>query len=350
MKQAAASARQARLTRVLGIARVPAQTPVPIASDSNDVWRIGAVVLRICWRGDRDRFAREAAVTAALPPEIPYPEIVDAGCDDELAWQVTRAVDGVPLAAAWPGMPAAHRRGAIHQIGQALAVLHAHPFPAEVTAVLAVSRPAGDTSAEALIGADLNPLPVQRALLLAQWVRAVPGVDPALIDDAEARLRGMADLDPLGAPVPAGKSAVASGAGIGCVHGDAHPANVLWRDGRVVALLDFEWVRLGPADLELVPYLADHPGAGRQAEARARSILGWLAESHPAAFAPPCLLTRLWLYQIAYSLRQVLIHCPGRPAGELAADQFVRRLRRVVASPGHLQRLLPAAAEREAFS
>jgi hypothetical protein len=105
MKQAAAAARQARLTRVLGIARVPAQTLVPIASDSNDVWRIGAVVLRICWRGDRDRFARAAALTAALPPGIPYPEIVDAGHNDELAWQVTRAVDGVPLAAAWPGKP-----------------------------------------------------------------------------------------------------------------------------------------------------------------------------------------------------------------------------------------------------
>jgi hypothetical protein len=144
-------------------------------------------------------------------------------------------------------------------------------------------------------------------------VRAVPGVDPALIDDAEARLRAMADLDPLGTPAPAGKSATAAGTGVGCVHGDAHPANVLWRDGRVVALLDFEWVRLGPADLELVPYLADHPGAGRQAEARTRSMLGWLAESHPAAFAPPRLLTRLWLYQIAYGLRQVLIHCPGRP-------------------------------------
>jgi aminoglycoside phosphotransferase (APT) family kinase protein len=138
--------------------------------------------------------------------------------------------------------------------------------------------------------------------------------------------------------------------GVGCVHGDAHPANVLWRDGRVVALLDFEWVRLGPADLELVPYLADHPGAGKQAEARTRSMLGWLAESHPAAFAPPRLVTRLWLYQIAYGLRQVLIHCPGRPAGDLAADQFVRRLGRVVASPGHIQRLLPAAAEGEAPS
>jgi hypothetical protein len=142
------------------------------------------------------------------------------------------------------------------------------------------------------------------------------------------------------------------------VHGDAYPGNVLWRDGRVVALLDFEWVRLGPPDLELVPHLADHPGAGRQAEATTRSILGWLAESHPAAFAPPRLLSRLWLYQIAYTLRQVLIHSPAGPASEPAArpvsespagpasespagDRSLWRLRRIVASPDHLHRLLP---------
>src|ERR1035441_8815909 len=109
MKQAAAAARQARLTRVLGSAWVPAQTPVPIASDSNDVWRIGAVVLRICWRGDRDRFAREAAVTAALPPGIPYPEIVDAGRNDELAWQVTRGRPKRGRAACSAGWPKATR-------------------------------------------------------------------------------------------------------------------------------------------------------------------------------------------------------------------------------------------------
>ena len=65
--------RRQRLARVLREVRVPAGTPVLLASDSNDTWRIGSVVLRICWRGDRDRFAREAAVTAALPPGVPYP-------------------------------------------------------------------------------------------------------------------------------------------------------------------------------------------------------------------------------------------------------------------------------------
>jgi hypothetical protein len=66
-----AAARRARLARVLARAGVPAAVPVLMAlGDSNDVWRIGPVVLRICWRGDRNRFAREAAVTAVLPPGV----------------------------------------------------------------------------------------------------------------------------------------------------------------------------------------------------------------------------------------------------------------------------------------
>jgi aminoglycoside phosphotransferase (APT) family kinase protein len=348
-------AQLARLARVLGAVRVPAATPVLLTSHSNDAWRIGQVVLRICRRGDRGKFSREAAVTAALPPGVPYPEVLDTGADDDLAWQVTRAVAGVPLAAAWPRLRAAQRREAIHQVGHALAALNAHSFPPEVRAALAAPRPAGDTSAEALIGADLNPLPHQRALLVAGLVRALPHADAALIDDAEARLHDLARVDPVDSTTTAGPAcpasvtaaaasvtgAAASVTAAGCVHGDAHPANVLWREGRVVALLDFEWVRLGPADLELEPYLRQHPVPGRQAEAQTRTILGWLADSHPAAFAVPCLLERLWLYQLAFILRQALIYVPDRPWSELGDDHPLWQLRRVVSSPDHLRRLIP---------
>jgi Phosphotransferase enzyme family len=49
-------------------------------------------------------------------------------------------------------------------------------------------------------------------------------------------------------PASPRREAVISGV---VVHGDAHLANVLWHDGRLAALLDFEWARIGPPDLEL---------------------------------------------------------------------------------------------------
>jgi hypothetical protein len=50
---------------------VPVDAPELIASPSNDAWmlddaELGPVVLRVCWRGDRQRLLREAAVARHL--------------------------------------------------------------------------------------------------------------------------------------------------------------------------------------------------------------------------------------------------------------------------------------------
>jgi len=315
------AASRARLARVLRVARLPvASAPVLWPSDSNDVWRIEPGVLRVCWRGDRERFAREAAVTRALPAGVPYPEVLDAGSDGDLAWQLTRFVEGVPLARLWPGLSQAERRDAGHQLGQALAALHAHRFPADVVAELAAPRPAGDPFA--IIGADITPLPLRRAESLLAAAKHEGLADGALIDDVAARFRELADAD-----LPAGA--------VTCVHGDAHLGNALWKDGRLTALLDFEWVRLGPPDLEIEPYLrADTAGLTRT---ELPELLGWLAESYPAMFAGPDLLRRLWLYQLASAVRELFLGPPGDPSAEAA-------LRRIAESPDQLRLLLGAGA------
>jgi len=51
------AASRARLARVLSAARLPAAAaPVLLPSDSDDVWRIGPIVLRVCWRGRPEAF------------------------------------------------------------------------------------------------------------------------------------------------------------------------------------------------------------------------------------------------------------------------------------------------------
>ena len=324
------AASRARLARVLRVARLPAEakaaTPVLLPSDSNDAWRIGPAVLRVCWRGDLGRFAREAAVTRALPSGVPYPEVLDTGADGDLAWQVTRAVEGVPLARLWHGLSRVERRDAVHQIGQALATLHAHRFPDDVVAALATPRPVGDTSASALIGADITPLPLWRVESLLAAAGDEGLADRALLDEVAARFRELAGADPL-ADAPA--------APVTCVHGDAHLGNALWKDGRLTALLDFEWVRLGPPDLEIEPFLrAD--AAGLTDTELLREALGWLAESYPAMFAVPDLVRRLWLYQLATAVRELFLATPGLPVD----DGAQRALRGIVRSPDHLLRLL----------
>jgi aminoglycoside phosphotransferase (APT) family kinase protein len=337
-------ARRARLAHVLQAVRLPAAAPVLLPSDSNDAWRIGPAVLRICWRGDRGRFAREAAVTRALPAGVPYPEVLDTGSDGDLAWQVTRIVEGVPLSTLWRGLSRAEQRDAVSQIGQALAALHAHRFPADVVAALAAPRPVGEMSTSALVGADITLLPLRRAEMLLVAARHEGRADSALIDEVAARFRELADADPLAdaplaeagwvAAAPPAPASPPVGA-VTCVHGDAHLANALWKDGRLTALLDFEWVRLGPPDLEIEPYLrADVTGL---THIEVREALGWLAESYPAMFAVPDLVRRLWLYQLANAVRELFLDGTGQSPD----DGPQRWLRRIVTSPDDLVRILP---------
>jgi aminoglycoside phosphotransferase (APT) family kinase protein len=273
-------------------------------------------------------------VTRALSAGVPYPEVLDTGSDGDLAWQVTRVVEGVPLATLWRGLSRTERRDAVREIGQALAALHAHRFPADVVAALAAPRPVGDTSTSALVGADITLLPLWRAESLLAAARREGRADRALIDDVAARFRELADVDPLGdaALAEAGPPVGA----VKCVHGDAHLGNALWKDGRLTSLLDFEWVRLGPPDLEIEPYLrGDATGL---TDIERREVLGWLAESYPAMFAVPDLVRRLWLYQLSTGVRELFLDQPGQPSDDGAQCW----LRRIVKSPDHLLRILPA--------
>jgi hypothetical protein len=264
---------------------------------------------------------------------VPYPEVLDAGSDGELAWQVTRRVDGVSLASVWAGLGRAERRDAVQQVGRALAALHEFRFSDEVVAALAVERPVGEVSADAVVGADITPLPLWRAEALLAVARDEGLADRALIDDVAARFRELADVDLLRAR---GGQVTGSGA-MTCVHGDAHLGNVLWKDGRLTALLDFEWVRLGPPDLEIEPYL--RTDATGLTDTGRRDVLGWLAESYPAMFSAPDLVRRLWLYQLATAVRELFLVEPGSSDGGAQ-----RELRRFVESPDHLLRILPAQA------
>src|SRR5882757_2352520 len=324
--------REKRLSRVLGILRFDGANAVSLPSYSNDAWRLGDVVLRICYRGDRGRFEREALVTSALPAKVP--RLLDYGSDDDLAWQVTAWTDGIPLAHVWPDLDVHDRQRAITELGEVLAELNGHRLPAAVRTVLLAPRPDGDVSADAVIGADINPLPVPRARLLLEPAARMPGVDPGLIEEVAARFDELEPLD------PCSESALADHHGGTVVHGDAHPHNVLWNDG-VVCVLDWEWVRLAAPQLDVEPFLYRAYESSPALMADSRRIIDWLADAHPAAFAGPDLVRRMWLIELAYTLRDLLITPPNCPEPRLPPDHPLRRLRGIVISSQHLEQILP---------
>jgi hypothetical protein len=296
-----------RLRLVAGAAGlILAEPPIPLPSDSNDAWKVGELVLRVCWRGDRHRLEREAFVLEHLPDEVPHSPLVAAGAIDDLTWTLTRWL---------PGRVAPDRVD-VGQLGEALRALHAWEPPTEVRSALA-TRPS-ELDLSELIGTDLNPLPVDRALRLVQPATQLEHVNPQLVVQLGDELKRLRPLDPLTTPTD----------GV-VVHGDAHLSNVIWDGTRLVALLDYEWARIGPPDLELQPLLHSNGAAIRS-----------VVDAYPQIAAHPRFVDRLWLYDLAATLRDLLIQSPLPATDDLPPWHPKRRLPMVLKGPGYIEALL----------
>ena len=108
-----------------------------LPSNSNDVWRLDDVVLRVCWRRDRRRSRREVLIGQALPSSLLYPAAISSGEHGGLAWQLQRYVPGTALSTTWLDMPPSELRPIAAQFAEMLKTLHAWQPPADVAEALA---------------------------------------------------------------------------------------------------------------------------------------------------------------------------------------------------------------------
>jgi len=315
-----AAAARWRLDRLRDV--LPVSVPADAAFSggaSNDVWITSDVVLRVCWRGDRDRLLRDAALVSALPADIPHAPVLDSGRTDDLSWMLAERVQGRPLDIVAAELPRPAVRDLYAEMAHILRSLHSWAPPEQIRTLLR-DRPAmvpGDLLS--VWATDLMPLPVDRALTMIELARSVPYVDPLLLDATRARIEELAPSDPFADPAES----------TSVVHTDATPGNLLVHNGKIHALLDFEWVRWGPRDHELVSLVRMvQPGSWPQLP-----VLRWLEEDYPALFAHPDLDNRLWLSEIVYILHGVIWWPPDQPESTLVPEHHLHTLRRLVQAP-----------------
>ena len=287
-----------------------------VPSNNNDVWRVEAGYLRVTWRGDRGRLAREAELLRRLRGAVPVPEVLDCGGDERLSWSLTAPVPGTPLddLCTWP--PPAGLRDIAREAAGLLRALHSWPVPADLAGMLA--RPVADPDPLRRAGAELVLLPPSSALGLIPVAAQLPFTDRGVLDAAAGRLRELGNL--------------AGGVDV-LLHGDFYLGNVLVRDGHASALIDFEFSRVGPQDLELISVIRALDVETRLGVPRP-PLLAWLAEDYPELFAAPDLHRRLWLYAIAYTIRHIIFWPPDRAEADgLDAGHPLHTLRRLVDAP-----------------
>ena len=286
---------------VLASYGLPIEPLMPANGWSNHVWMTDRHVVRISSGRFRDAYDHEAAVLVLLPAAVPRASVLGRGRVGAREWMLLTRMPGRPLGQVWSSLSEQQRRSAIHQLGAALHAIHATPVPA------GFANPWLDAALE--VGGsprDAYHTPPAQFPRLLDAARAVPGVDQRVLDAAEAIL--VSALEHFASDQPV------------LTHGDGHFANLLWHDGTLTALLDFEGARLAPPDQELdtlLRYMRE-PALFRSTPdelvpepAALAGAPEWLAEAYPALFAHPRLAERLRVYDILWQLVQLLHFPPG---------------------------------------
>jgi aminoglycoside phosphotransferase (APT) family kinase protein len=294
-------------------------------SVTNEVWLTADYVVRV----NRDasmRLYREAVLSQVLPPEVGYPPVVQHGGEVGSDWLLLERLPGVSLSRAWPHMTQAQRRHAVRQLAERLRVVHSTVCP----------RLDGLSDVPQLL--DPAPTGAQAVSKLIEGLERASTfrhVDAGVTADAIDMVNTLASaLDPFDA--------------VTVVHGDLTFENVLWDGSNVTAVLDFEFARPGPPDLDLdvllrfvsLPHL--HVPAEYEAATRAEDyadVPWWMAEDYPELFAHPRQFDRSRLYSIAWDVRELLAFPPNEPLHAVHRHHPYRRLANVLRGTSYLDRL-----------
>lgn len=316
---------EARARRALSDAGLDLTMALTRASSvTNEVWLTPDYAIRVN-RKPNQRLRREAFLGPRLPKEVQYPEVVAYGGQLGADWLIVRRRPGEVLSRRWPTMSVGERRSATRQLAVLLRSLHEVECPDGLPPI--------DAAPQLLSNEPLaTTKPLEKALGL---IADLPFVEREVAADALALVQATATaIEPFDT--------------YHLVHGDLTFENVLWDGHAISALLDFEWARGGPRDLDLdvllrfcaFPFL--HVAPDYEAETKARDYAAvpyWLAEDYPELFGHDRQLDRMRLYCIAYDVRELLQFPPQAPAPQLSPHHALNRLSRTVRGIGHLDRL-----------
>jgi Phosphotransferase enzyme family len=163
----------------------PVSSAQLVPSNNNDVWRLEPGYLRVAWRGDRSRLAREAELLDQLRGFFPVPEVLACGGDDRLSWSLTAAMPGITYEHVCVQPGPAGLRDLARETAALLRALHSWPVPRGLAETL--NGPGKDPDPLRRAGAELVS-PPSSALGLIPLARQLPFMDQGVLDAAAERL------------------------------------------------------------------------------------------------------------------------------------------------------------------
>ncbi|MBC8444851.1 MAG: aminoglycoside phosphotransferase family protein [Chloroflexi bacterium] len=233
---------------------------------SNATWSAGGLVLRIAVEAGAKDILREVGLASVLPPEVGYPSIVETGVTEGHEWMLSKQVSGRNLGEIWPVLDWEARTSALCQMWARARAVHS----VDVALAAAHTRQESPFYASSAAEAAGQLARLQEAGVLE------PGQVTVLSHTLDRFWPALASAPHV------------------LNHGDLCTENVLWRDGKVVALLDLEFAVLAPVELDLnellkavyAPYerpdpLPDPDGSGLEGMRRAVTEIAAATASSP---------------------------------------------------------------------
>ena len=189
---------------------------------SNLTWLADGLAVRIAATTGPGDLLREAKLAALLPPEVGYPRLIASGVLEGYEWLLAEEAPGVNLGAAWPALDWETRVRALNDLWAKAAAVHRIGL---VEAAPYVRPQSPFYAPDPTVAAEqLRQLEERGHLRPAQAAMLTSILDRFW----QARASATMVLN----------------------HGDLCTENALWHDGRVSALLDFEFAVTAPVELD----------------------------------------------------------------------------------------------------
>lgn len=302
------------------------ETPVRIAGSTNEVWRSGQYIIRVNFVPGSLRLRRESVLAPLLPEQVLYPEVIASGVETFGEWIIVRYRKGDVLSQAWSDMNTEQRKEVVAQLAEVLKAIHSFRLPEDAVRRLAFKEGDGELALP-------HQLPASRVYRYLEQARELSFMDFGLLNAAEDRLNEVAD------------SVFAHERG-GFVHGDLHFENILVAEGRITAILDFEWARPGipEIDVDVLSRFLHEPelhvsGQYPVTEKDFRNALRWLNESYPELFAHERFVDRMMLCALSFEIPAIVAMPPRGPLGDLPPFHPVNRLRTLLSGGTHAEHI-----------
>ena len=245
-----------------------------------------------------ERFKQEVRLFEKLAPEVPVPRVVACGRHQGVPYQIQHVVPGQPMHRLWNRLSKLEKEAVVSEFVSYLRVIH------------------GQT--------DSRYGPVYRPDASSDsWLDYCErGFRATLRDLGQLSIDLPPDLLELATDyVDQHKHNLAGGRAVQ-VHGDLWPGNILINDGKISAILDFEFSIQAPRDYELLLveqfclYPNDYAEEDNEIFCAAdfSDFFQLLSEHYVELFQTPHLRQRLNIYHIMYGLRSYVSWRKTQPA------------------------------------